>query len=242
MFVTAKSDIGLIRDENQDNFKVGLIGENTAVCVVCDGMGGALAGGDASSIASNVVFDRLNLSYRRDLNSRAIQNMLVTVLKTANTMVYEKSKSDKQKEGMGTTCVAAIATQDMAYIASVGDSRAYLLTAKGITQITKDHTIIEMLQSQGKYDKSDPAAKHISHIITKAIGAEETVDPDFFEVPLSEKSLILLCSDGLTNYLSDEQIYNFVYLKPLESAMNEMINYCNDHGGKDNITIAIIVN
>lgn len=168
--------------------------------------------------------------------------MLVTALRTANTVVYEKSISDKLKEGMGTTCVAAIVSKDTACIASVGDSRAYLLTADGITQITKDHTFVEMLQSQGKYDESDAAAKHMSHIITKAIGTEETVDPDYFEVPLEEKSLILLCSDGLTNYLSDEQIYNFVYAKPLESAMNDMINYCNDLGGKDNITIAIIVN
>lgn len=242
MFVTAKSDIGMLRGENQDNFKVGTIGDNTAICVVCDGMGGALAGGEASEVASNVVFDRLNLSYREGLSSRAVQNLLVTALRTANTVVYEKGRSDKLKEGMGTTCVAAIASGDIAYIASVGDSRAYLLTSGGITQITKDHTFVEMLQQQGKYDESDAAAKHMSHIITKAIGTEETVDPDFFEIPLEEKSLILLCSDGLTNYLSDEQIYNFAYAKPLESAMNDMINYCNDSGGKDNITIAIIVN
>ena len=112
----------------------------------------------------------------------------------------------------------------------------------GIVQITRDHTYVEMLQSQGKYDENDEAVAGMSHIITKAIGTEEEVDPDFFEVPLKEKSVLLLCSDGLTNYLTDEQIYNYVYLKPLESAMNDMINNCNESGGKDNITIAIIVN
>ncbi|MCC8191912.1 MAG: Stp1/IreP family PP2C-type Ser/Thr phosphatase [Ruminococcus sp.] len=241
MFITAKSDIGMVRSENQDHFKVSMI-DQTAIAVVCDGMGGAVAGGEASEIASNVVYDRINLSFRPEMTQRNIQNLLVTALKTANTIVYDKSKSDKLKEGMGTTCVAAIAEDDIAYIASVGDSRAYLLDESGIVQITRDHTYIKMLQSQGKYDENDEKVAGMSHIITKAIGTEEDVDPDFFEVPLKEKSVLLLCSDGLTNYLTDEQIYDAVYLKPLETAMNEMINSCNDSGGKDNITIAIIVN
>lgn len=241
MFITAKSDIGMVRSENQDHFKISLIDE-TAIAVVCDGMGGALAGGEASEVASNVVFDRINLSLRPEMTQRNIQNLLVTALRTANTVVYDKSKSDRLKEGMGTTCVAAIATKDMAYIASVGDSRAYLLDERGIIQVTRDHTYVEMLQSQGKYDENDEIVAGMSHIITKAIGTEENVDPDFFEVPLKEKSVLLLCSDGLTNYLTDEQIYNYVYLKPLESAINDMINSCNESGGKDNITIAIIVN
>ncbi len=241
MFITAKSDIGMVRSENQDHFKVSMI-DQTAIAVVCDGMGGAVAGGEASEIASNVVYDRINLSFRPEMTQRNIQNLLVTALKTANTIVYDKSKSDKLKEGMGTTCVAAIAEDDIAYIASVGDSRAYLLDESGIVQITRDHTYIKMLQSQGKYDENDEKVAGMSHIITKAIGTEEEVDPDFFEVPLKEKSVLLLCSDGLTNYLTDEQIYDAVYLKPLETAMNEMINSCNDSGGKDNITIAIIVN
>lgn len=241
MFITAKSDIGMVRSENQDHFKVSMI-DQTAIAVVCDGMGGAVAGGEASEIASNVVYDRINLSFRPEMTQRNIQNLLVTALKTANTIVYDKSKSDKLKEGMGTTCVAAIAEDDIAYIASVGDSRAYLLDESGIVQITRDHTYIKMLQSQGKYDENDEKVAGMSHIITKAIGTEEDVDPDFFEVPLKEKSVLLLCSDGLTNYLTNEQIYDAVYLKPLETAMNEMINSCNDSGGKDNITIAIIVN
>ncbi len=241
MFITAKSDIGMVRSENQDHFKVSMI-DQPAIADVCDGMGGAVAGGEASEIASNVVYDRINLSFRPEMTQRNIQNLLVTALKTANTIVYDKSKSDKLKEGMGTTCVAAIAEDDIAYIASVGDSRAYLLDESGIVQITRDHTYIKMLQSQGKYDENDEKVAGMSHIITKAIGTEEEVDPDFFEVPLKEKSVLLLCSDGLTNYLTDEQIYDAVYLKPLETAMNEMINSCNDSGGKDNITIAIIVN
>ncbi|MCD7773372.1 MAG: protein phosphatase 2C domain-containing protein [Ruminococcus sp.] len=231
----------MVRSENQDHFKVSMI-DQTAIAVVCDGMGGAVAGGEASEIASNVVYDRINLSFRPEMTQRNIQNLLVTALKTANTIVYDKSKSDKLKEGMGTTCVAAIAEDDIAYIASVGDSRAYLLDESGIVQITRDHTYIKMLQSQGKYDENDEKVAGMSHIITKAIGTEEDVDPDFFEVPLKEKSVLLLCSDGLTNYLTNEQIYDAVYLKPLETAMNEMINSCNDSGGKDNITIAIIVN
>lgn len=242
MFVVAKSDVGMTRKENQDRFCVKIIDDETVAAVVCDGMGGAQSGGVASEIAANTVFDRLTLNYRNDADDNSIRNTLITSLTTANTLVYEKAKEDEDKKGMGTTCVGALINKDKAYIASVGDSRAYLLDENGIEQITNDHTIVEILYEQGKIEKDDKNKHEMSHIITKAIGTEPDIDPDYFEVELKKNSIILICSDGLTNYCSDELIYSYVYNKELEQSLNDLINYAKDKGGKDNITVAIIMN
>lgn len=242
MFVVAKSDVGMTRKENQDRFCVKIIDDETVAAVVCDGMGGAQSGGVASEIAANTVFDRLTLNYRNDADDNSIRNTLITSLTAANTLVYEKSKEDEDKKGMGTTCVGALINKDKAYIASVGDSRAYLLDENGIEQITNDHTIVEILYEQGKIEKDDKNKHEMSHIITKAIGTEPDIDPDYFEVELKKNSIILICSDGLTNYCSDELIYSYVYNKELERSLNDLINYAKDKGGKDNITVAIIMN
>lgn len=242
MFVVAKSDVGMTRKENQDRFCVKIIDDKTVAAVVCDGMGGAQSGGVASEIAANTVFDRITLNYRNDADDNSIRNTLITSLTAANTLVYEKAKEDDDKKGMGTTCIGALINKDKAYIASVGDSRAYLLDQNGISQITNDHTIVEILYEQGKIEKDDKNKHEMSHIITKAIGTEPDIDPDYFELELKENSIILICSDGLTNYCSDELIYSYVYNKELEKSLNDLINYAKDKGGKDNITVAIIMN
>lgn len=242
MFVVAKSDVGMTRRENQDRFCVKIIDDETVAAVVCDGMGGAQSGGLASEIAANAVFDRLISNYRSGVEDNSIRNTILTSLTAANTLVYEKSKEDEDKKGMGTTCVGALIKKDKAYIGSVGDSRAYLLDESGIKQITNDHTIVEILYEQGKIEKDDKNNHEMSHIITKAIGTEPNLEPDYFEVELKENSIILICSDGLTNYCSDELIYSYVYNKELESSLNDLINYANNKGGKDNITVAIIMN
>ena len=242
MFVVAKSDVGMTRKENQDRFCVKIIDDKTVAAVVCDGMGGAQSGGVASEIAANTVFDRITLNYRNDADDNSIRNTLITSLTAANTLVYEKAKEDDDKKGMGTTCIGALINKDKAYIASVGDSRAYLLDENGISQITNDHTIVEILYEQGKIEKDDKNKHEMSHIITKAIGTEPDIDPDYFELELKENSIILICSDGLTNYCSDELIYSYVYNKELEKSLNDLINYAKDKGGKDNTTVAIIMN
>ncbi len=242
MFVVAKSDVGMKRRENQDRFCVKFIDDETVAAVVCDGMGGAQSGGLASEIAANTVFDRIVLNYRSDADDNSIRNTILTSLTAANTLVYEKSKEDEDKKGMGTTCIGALIKKDKAYIASVGDSRAYLLDKNGITQITNDHTIVEILYEQGKIEKDDKSSHEMSHIITKAIGTEPELEPDYFEVELEQNSIILICSDGLTNYCSDELIYSYVYNKELEQSIGDLISYANFKGGKDNITVAIIKN
>ena len=121
MFVVGKTDIGKQRNENQDRFRVAMLDDNTCIAVVCDGMGGAAAGSVASEMASNVVYDRLNLSYRPDMEPRSIKAMLTSALTAANTVVHQKSLDNEENEGMGTTCVAVLVHNNLACIASVGD-------------------------------------------------------------------------------------------------------------------------
>lgn len=241
MFVVGKSDIGKQRTENQDRFHVSMIDDDTCIAVVCDGMGGAASGSVASEMASGIVYDRLNLSYRTDMEPRSIKSMLTSALTAANTVVYQKSRDNEENEGMGTTCVAALLHNDLCCIASVGDSRAYLLDDTGITQITTDHTMVEYLRSKGIIDESEMKVHKMKNVITRAIGVEPTLEVDYFEVELNPGSIILICTDGLTNYCSDELIYSIVYKRPLEQSAGELIDYANNSGGKDNITAVLLL-
>ncbi len=240
MFIVGKTDIGKQRDENQDRFRISMLNDDTAVAVVCDGMGGANSGSVASEMASDIVYDRLTLSFRSEMEPRSIKSMLTSAITAANSVVHQKSMDNPENEGMGTTCVAALIHNKTAYIASVGDSRAYVLSSAGIYQITFDHTVVELLHSKGIISKDEMKAHKMKNIITRAIGVEEKIEVDYFEVGLDSGMELLICTDGLTNSCSDELIYNVVYKRPLDQASCELIEYANNNGGQDNITAVLI--
>lgn len=242
MFVAGKTDIGRVRNENQDNFRIELFDDEAALAVVCDGMGGAVSGKEASEIAAKAIYERIVGSFRLDLGNNSIRNLLLTSVNAANALVYGKSEVATEKNGMGTTCVVAIVKDNTCFVASVGDSRAYIINNDGIKQITNDHTYVEMLYEQGKITKEEIKKHKMRNVITKAVGTEKNVEVDYFEVSLTPESFVLLCSDGLTNYCSDEQIYDYVMNRDLNESADELIKYVNSHGGKDNITVAIIKN
>lgn len=240
MIVTAKSDIGKMRTENQDRYRVCELSDDAAIAVVCDGMGGTHGGGIASEIASNAIYDRLCLSFRKDMEPRAVKTLMVSAVTAANTIVYDKSCEEPENHGMGTTCVAALVHSGMISIASVGDSRAYILDATGIRQITSDHTVVEYLKSHGMIVDDEEAAGRIKNVITRAVGVEPGIDVDYFELGAESGSKLLICTDGLTNYATDAEIYEMTYKTAPENAVQELVNYANQSGGKDNITVALI--
>lgn len=242
LFVEGRTHIGPVRKENQDNFRIAERNGDAAIAVVCDGMGGATFGREASEIAVNAIFERISAGFRPDSENNSVRNLMISAVCAANAMVYTESRSGEEKNGMGTTCVAAIVKRDTAFVASVGDSRAYLINSKGITQLTNDHTYVEMLYKQGKITKEEMKQHKMRNVITKAVGTEENVDVDYFEIDLEPSSVILLCSDGLTNYCSNELIFNFVYQKDIKTAADELVDYVNTHGGKDNITVVLVKN
>lgn len=240
MIIAGKTDIGKARSENQDRYRVCEIDDSTAAVVVCDGMGGTYGGGVASDIASNAVYERLCLSYRDGMEPRSIKTLLISAVTAANALVYDKGIEDEQYRGMGTTCVAALVHKRELFVANVGDSRAYILDGSGIRQITCDHTVVQYLKSRGMIDENDEKITGMKNVITRAVGVEPDVEVDYFELAAEEGSVLLVCTDGLTNYCSDEYIYTVIYGKNLEEAATELINHCNKSGGKDNITVALV--
>lgn len=240
MYVISKTDIGCLRTENQDKVITGNLGNDVAVAVLCDGMGGENSGSLASSLAVETVFERINSGYREDFDSNSIRNLLFSSVSAANAVVYENAQTDNKNVGMGTTCVSVICDEQTAYVVNVGDSRAYFISENGIIQITTDHTVVRMLLEQGSIQESELKTHPQKNYITKAVGANITVEPDYFEIPCSSGSKILLCSDGLTNYLEDSEILELSRENSVENFAEKLIETAKERGGNDNITVAII--
>lgn len=242
MYLASATDIGKNRTENQDRVFAEFLGENQAFATVCDGMGGQASGGTASSLAIGTITDRVKTNFREDMNVNSLRNLLLSSVHAANTVVYEKSKEDINTNGMGTTCVGALVIGKKIFVVNVGDSRAYLLNSNGITQITTDHTFVQYLYEQGEITKEEMKNHKMKNIITKAVGVEPDVEVDYFELEERGNFAVLLCSDGLTNYCSEEIMYNMVYEKNLDEAVRNLIDYANEQGGGDNISAAVIAN
>lgn len=231
------TDIGKKRKLNQDYVYASeqAIGNLPNLFIVADGMGGHKAGDFASKCTVETI---------RELASRSFEKNPVIILRkaieTANGDVYQKSLEDASYEGMGTTVVAASCLGRYLQIANVGDSRLYVI-GEEITQITKDHSLVEEMIRMGGINR-DAARNHPDkNIITRAIGANETVDIDFFFVELKPLEKVLMCSDGLTNMLEDEEIRRIVQGPgSVESRAKQLISAANDRGGKDNISVILI--
>lgn len=244
MYLSYNTNTGKVRQENQDKIYAGFLAndENIALAVVCDGMGGAASGAVASSIAAKEIYERVSESFVKEMKSSSVRNLLESAVYAANAVVYAKSCDDIEKNGMGTTCVAALSIGKKTYIVNVGDSRAYLMNKDGITQLTEDHTYVNELYKHGEITFEEMQNHKLKNIITRAIGVGETVEPDFFEVEQNDNFAIFLCTDGLYNYCHPQIIYESVFNKNLDKGVSDLIDYCNACGGKDNISAAVIAN
>lgn len=240
MKIVAKTDKGKVRENNQDSYAVGEFPGEVAWAVVCDGMGGASGGNIASALAVKVISEKLNTSYRDGMSDKSIKNMLDAAIVGANLAVYDMAKKNKQLDGMGTTVVCAIVRDFYAYISHAGDSRAYLLSPDGIEQITTDHSIVQTLVQKGQLTP-DQAREHPSkNIITRALGVEDRIKIDFDQIALDYDQTVLLCTDGLSNFLDTEEIYNQVKDKKYYAFADRLVKKANENGGGDNITVVAI--
>jgi protein phosphatase len=248
MRVFSKTDIGKKRNENQDRVWAGSLSDTAYAVVLCDGMGGENAGSRASQMTVEFITERFKKGFREDgsdgggVNRNTIRNLMITSLIAANSQVYGESIADVGKRGMGTTCVAAIAHNERAYIINVGDSRAYHIFGDNIQQITKDHTYIRALIEEGEISVEESLTHPNRNAITRAIGAEAGITPDYFELDLHKESILLLCSDGLHSYGNDVEIAEIIVNNPKNKVCDLLIDYAITNGGRDNITAAIIIN
>lgn len=239
MRYTALTDIGLKREENQDTVKCKEFGENI-LAVVCDGMGGERAGREASEIAIDEVIERFSEGYSDELEDEEIRKLLISSISAANSVIYTKARFDYKNFGMGTTCVAAFVNKSSAYIANVGDSRCYVITEEGLCQITTDHNVAALLYEQGKISEDELVNHPQKNMLLRAVGVDKTVQVDTFILDYDDKISLLLCSDGLSGYSSNEEIFEIIIDTPFETVANELVKLAYSKGGRDNITVALI--
>lgn len=233
----AKTDRGLERKENQDCFYTSelSVGNLPNLFIVADGMGGHAGGKLASDTAMNSFIEAVSKS-----NSEDVADIFNSAVAFSNVKVIETSK-DADMEGMGTTIVAATVIDNVLYAANVGDSRLYIVSPREIRQVTKDHSLVEEMVRLGELDPSKARTHEKKNVITRAIGVSDEVRPDIFKVELKEDDTILLCTDGLTNMVTDDMIRNIIITERdvIEKA-EKLIEEANNNGGKDNITVVLI--
>lgn len=231
------TDVGKIRKVNQDSVFCSdkPVGNLPNLFIVADGMGGHKAGDLASKLAVETIVDVVSSMEEKDpitLMGKAIHR--------ANDAVLGKARESEEFNGMGTTAVLACIKDNMLYVANVGDSRLYVID-KEITQITRDHSLVEELVSLGQLDRAQARTSKNKNIITRAIGGMQLVMADYFETRLRGGEVILMCTDGLTNMVEDSEILNLVKQKAdLPARVENLIRSANNHGGRDNVGVILI--
>lgn len=240
MRIVAKTDIGKVRESNQDSYAAGELPGGVAWAVVCDGMGGAAGGSVASSTAVKMISQHITAQYRDGMSGNSIKNMLESAVAGANVSIYDMASSNRELHGMGTTVVAAILSDQMIRVVHVGDSRAYKISPSGVVQMTRDHSVVQELVETGKLTPNEAKAHPRKNIITRALGVDETVDIDFCEERMGPEDVLLLCTDGLTNYLDTDEMLQITRSGGYYESAQQMVDLANQHGGGDNITVVAI--
>ena len=237
MKACALTDTGRVRTANQDYVYASVepVGSLPNLFVVADGMGGHQAG----DYASRYIVENLVTYLQYTENSQIVPLLREGILKV-NTQLYQESKEKPELSGMGTTLVAAVADENTLYVANVGDSRLYLVRDR-IRQVTKDHSYVEELVSLGRLERGSKDYKDKKNILTRAVGTEDKLLVDFFEVGLEPGDYILMCSDGLSNMLEDAEMEEIIGSDlELQEKAEKLITVANDNGGKDNIAVVLV--
>lgn len=238
MISCAKTDVGIKRKVNQDAifYSDTVVGKLPNLYLVADGMGGELAGDYASAKCVETIINCIKKSKETEP-----VRILEEAIQTANNLIYAESKSDPGKAGMGTTLVMATIIDGHLFVANVGDSRLYVANSSKVLQVTKDHSVVAELVRTGELDEDDARTDKRKNMITRAIGAESAIAADYFDVALKGREHILLCSDGLTNMVSDKEILSILKsADSIEDRATKLVELANSNGGKDNISVIIV--
>lgn len=238
------TDTGKIRKVNEDSYLIKEISDRCLIAIVADGMGGHKGGNRASKMAVEKIvkiIESKSAKFKK-FSDKNYAQLLTDAVKSANAEIYEFANSNGELVGMGTTAVVCVVYADKYYAANVGDSRMYMCNTD-ISQITKDHSYVNELVKMGLITEEQARFHPQKNIITRALGTESNVDVDIYTGEFLEGSAILLCSDGLSNMVDDNELYSTVMTeKTAEDAVNVMVKKANLAGGKDNITALLIKN
>lgn len=235
------SDTGKVRAQNQDCCHVEQFSSGQLLAVVCDGMGGARAGDVASRMAAEIFTDEVRRFVRPDMDEEQTERLLRSALDLANRSVYEQSLLSQEFKGMGTTLVAVLVQEQNAMFINVGDSRAYHLSPSGVTQVTRDHSLVELMVQQGRLTPEQAKKYPGKNLITRAVGTEDRVLGDCYQTELQPGDFLLLCSDGLSNLLTDmEMLFEVIHGTDKAGCCERLVKIALGRGAPDNVTVALI--
>lgn len=235
------TDLGCIRAQNQDTFLIEKLDRQTLLCVVCDGMGGAKSGNIASTLAADVFVQEVKQTWTGDTNQNSVDQMLKNAVKLANFTVYDQSQQFEEFTGMGTTLVAVLISGGWATIVNVGDSRAYLIDRSGIHQVTVDHSVVQLMVSRGEITPEQAKTYPGKSLITRAIGTETMVICDLFHKKVSRGDYFLLCSDGLSNLMDDQEIlFEVAHGQDKSKCCQRLLDIAKNRGAPDNVTSILV--
>lgn len=240
MQIFSKTDKGMVRHVNEDAFAAGELNNGMCWAIVCDGMGGEKCGEVASATAVKVISDYILSSYRVGMSANSIRTMLISAASQANIKIFDMAKKSQDMKGMGTTVVACVIVENTAYVIHAGDSRLYQIHDGEVTQVTRDHSMVQNMVEKGQITATEAKVHPRKNIITRALGVNEDVEVEYDELSIYSSDILLLCTDGLTNFVDVSTIQNTVKNTPLDQIADKLVQLANDSGGGDNITAVVI--
>ena len=237
----AVTDPGCVRQQNQDTYQVERLDRHTLLAVVCDGMGGARSGNVASYLALEVFIQEIKQTWTPNMDQARVDQMLYAAAKVANFAVYDQANQFEDFAGMGTTLAAALIRGMEATLVNVGDSRVYCVDPDDITQLTKDHSLVQMMVDRGELTPEQARSYPGKNFITRAVGTEPVVDCDLFHHKLERGDCLLLCSDGLSNMMDDQEIlFEVVHGVNKHKCCDRLLDIAKNRGAPDNVTAVLI--
>ena len=240
MKLAGKTDVGRVRQDNQDDYRAGKLPGDAAWLLVCDGMGGARGGREASQGACNVIERCFQEQYASKCLPGEEETFLKKTLLSANRFVFQKAMQDEALAGMGTTAVCALVRSGRVYLCHAGDSRAYLVRDGQLTQLTHDQSYVQELVDCGTITVEEAEHHPQKNIITRALGVDYRLDSEFTCQELQNDDLLLLCSDGLTNAVPRDQLEQLLGTGSFYDLPDQLIRTANENGGPDNITALLL--
>ena len=242
MEVWSMTDVGLVRKENQDACAVCQHEESGhTLCVVCDGMGGAAGGKQARRIAVDTFMTEMQKVLRRDMTPEQLREASSYAVVLANRAIRDAAEASVDCRGMGTTLVSAVSYDGGAVLSNVGDSRAYHITADGIQRVTKDHSLVESMVDRGDITAEEARHHPNRNLITRALGPDMSALSDEYICPLEPGDFLLLCSDGLVDTVTDqEMLFEVIHGDDLNTCLDRLLAISKSHGASDNVTAVLM--
>lgn len=236
------TNTGLVRSENQDAYAAFDVGALHAA-VVCDGMGGTTGGQVASAIAVARFEEALRDALRDDMEAEQLRQVILSAIACANDAIRQEAARNAEYQHMGTTLVCAVTRPDMAVIGNIGDSRAYHITPEGIFQISRDHSVVESMVAKGDITPQEARNHPNRNLITRALGPDINARADTFDLPWKKDEFLLLCSDGLVNTVSDqEMLFEVLHDGDVNDCLDHLLQISLQRGAPDNITAVLLLN